>query len=111
MADVRFGDRCARRHLFHLENPSARGIHFDVQLAIGGTGVQAQAAVDALVEIGLARGVGIGRSSEMFTSGCPRLEVAMQAPPVEKIFGIEHPLHSSSSSQRRRERYAGGFDA
>ena len=76
---IGIGDRRAARHLHHLINAAARRIHFDVQLAIGGAGVQAQPAVHALVEIGLARGAS---------------DTAIEASPVEQTLGIEHVLHS-----------------
>jgi len=47
------GDRCAVRHLHHLINPAARGIHLQAQLAIGRTGVQTKTAVHAAVEVRL----------------------------------------------------------
>ena len=47
----------AIRHLDHLVDSAARGIHLQSQLAIGRTGVEAETAVDTAVEIGLLRPV------------------------------------------------------
>ena len=55
--DVGIRDRRAVGHLPHLENPSARRIHLYMQFPISRARVQAQAAVDALVEIGPQGGV------------------------------------------------------
>ena len=75
---IRVRDGRAIGHLHHLINAAARRIHLDVQFAIGGARVQAQAAVDALVEIGLRRGAS---------------DTAIQSSPVEQMLGIEHFLH------------------
>ena len=55
MFAIRIVDRLAGGDARHLIDTAARGIHFDAQIAIGGAGVQAQAAVDAAVEIDLMR--------------------------------------------------------
>ena len=49
--DVGRADGRAVGDLRHLIDPAARRIHFNAQFAIGGTGVQTQAAVDAAVEV------------------------------------------------------------
>ena len=51
--DVGRADGRARGDLGHLVDASARRIHLQAQLAIGGAGVQAQATMDAAVQIGL----------------------------------------------------------
>ena len=50
-------DGSAVLHLNHLIDAASRRIHFQVQFAVGGASVQAQAAVDALVQILLLRRV------------------------------------------------------
>jgi hypothetical protein len=51
MLDVRLGDGGAVGDLHHLVNSAARGIHLYVKLAISRAGVEAQSAVDALIQI------------------------------------------------------------
>src|SRR5262249_7321288 len=52
---IRWADRRTRRHLNHLINSTAPGVHLDAQLAIGRPGVQAEPTMHAAVEIRLAR--------------------------------------------------------
>ena len=54
-------------HLHHLVDAAARRIHLQAQLAIGGAGVQAQAAVDAAVQVEEFRRFGAGDLSNVHT--------------------------------------------
>ena len=55
MFAVGVADRLPFGDLHHLIDAPARRVHFNAQFAVGGAGVQTQAAMHAAVEIGLLR--------------------------------------------------------
>ncbi len=56
-------DRLPFGYLHHLVNAAARRIHLDAQFPVRRAGVQAQAAVNALIQIGLPRLVALAYQS------------------------------------------------